>query len=172
MCTVTFIPFREQIFITSNRDESPGRQSTGLYTLEQNHLPNIHFPLDESSHGSWIALSDNGKAVCLLNGATEPFVPKPFYRQSRGKVVIDAAASDDIHSFVQEYPLDDIAPFTLLQYTHGVLAELIWDGQTRTITLLDTTTPHMWSSATLYSTGSARMATIVICHLAAIGWPY
>lgn len=150
MCTVTFIPFKGNIFITSNRDESPGRQSTGLYTLEQTDLPAIHFPLDETSRGSWIALSEKGKAVCLLNGANEPFVPKPAYRQSRGKVVIDAAASDDIQSFMQEYPLDDIAPFTLLQYEHGDLTELLWDGTARSISMINTSTPHMWSSATLY----------------------
>jgi hypothetical protein len=150
MCTVTYIPHQEHIFITANRDESPGRQSTGLYTLKLSDQHDIHFPLDEASRGSWIALAETGRAVCLLNGALEPFIPLPSYRQSRGQVVVDAAASDDVDNFVHDYPLFGIAPFTLLQYAQGTLTELLWDGAHRTVTMLDPAQPRIWSSATLY----------------------
>jgi hypothetical protein len=150
MCTVSFIPFQDQIFITSNRDENPGRQSPGLQTLHSPEAEDIHLPLDETSQGSWIALSGSGRALCLLNGAYEPFTPQPPYRQSRGKVVVDAAAASSFAGFTEAYNFNGIAPFTLLAYENDSLTEIIWDGQSKNISGLSTTQPMIWSSVTLY----------------------
>ena len=150
MCTVTFIPFQETYFITSNRDESPGRQSSGLTSSHSNHWNTIHFPLDELSAGSWIALADSGKVVCLLNGAYEPFIPKPPYRVSRGQVVLDTAKADDTLAFLHEQSMENIAPFTLLNFEHEILTQLVWDGKDKHFTTLPSDQPQIWSSVTLY----------------------
>jgi hypothetical protein len=150
MCTVTFIPFNKTVFITSNRDESPGRNAKGLVST---HLPGnkgIHYPLDEESGGSWIAMSDSGKVACLLNGAFQPFVPEPFYRQSRGQVVLDAINESDVQNFLEAYPLDGIAPFTLLIFENGYFVQLAWDGNIKHIQPLSAAQPQIWSSVTLY----------------------
>ena len=152
MCTVTFIPFKENIFITSNRDESPGRNAKGLFSY---HIPGknvIHYPLDEDSGGSWIAMSDTGKVTCLLNGAFEPFIPAPPYRQSRGKVVVDAILEPDVQQFLDHYPLHNIAPFTLLIFEKEIFVQLIWDGNQKHVLPLSLSTPQIWSSVTLYPT--------------------
>jgi hypothetical protein len=150
MCTVTYIPFNQTYFITSNRDESPGRQSAGLISAHSPDWHTIHFPLDELSAGSWIALADSGKAVCLLNGGFEPFIPSPPYRLSRGQVVLDTAKSIDTLSFLQELTLDHIAPFTLLNFEKDGFTQLVWDGKEKHFSTLPLDQPQIWSSVTLY----------------------
>ena len=150
MCTVTFIPFKNSIFITSNRDESPDRQAIGLKSFHSRETNTIHFPLDEASGGSWIALSDEGRAVCLLNGGFESFIPNPPYRISRGQVVLEAAKAVDVDQFISNYELEGIAPFTLVVFENQNLVQLVWDGQLKHILSLPSDQPHIWSSATLY----------------------
>lgn len=150
MCTVSFIPQGDTIYITSNRDESPGRQATGLVSTHTPDWNAIHFPLDESSGGSWIALADSGRAVCLLNGAYEPFIPAPPYRMSRGKVLTAAAIAEDTNHFLLKTDLNGIAPFTLLVYENHMLMQLIWDGEQKHISPPLFDQPRIWSSVTLY----------------------
>ena len=150
MCTVTFIPFKNSFFITSNRDESPDRQAVGIKSFHSGESNTIHFPLDETSGGSWIALSDEGRAVCLLNGGFESFIPNPPYRMSRGQVVIAAAKENDVDQFITKFELKDIAPFTLVIFEKQSLVQLVWDGEQKHILSLPSGLPHIWSSATLY----------------------
>lgn len=150
MCTVTFIPFGNTTFITSNRDESPSRQSKGLTSRHTLDGPSIHYPLDVESNGSWIALADTGRSVCLLNGGFMPFIPDPSYRMSRGQVVIDAASAQGVIPFVENYHLEGIAPFTLLIFEKNVFVEMVWDGFKRHIAELPVDQPQLWSSVTLY----------------------
>lgn len=150
MCTVTFIPDAGKIYITSNRDESPGRQAKGLYSHHTSVAGMVHFPLDETSMGSWIAMSDAGRAVCLLNGAFAPFTPDPPYRMSRGQVVLSAVTEPDKSAFLDTFQFDRIAPFTLLIYEQGRLIELLWDGSAKFIQELPVDQPQIWSSVTLY----------------------
>jgi hypothetical protein len=86
MCTVTYIPLPGVRLITSNRDESPARQSHGLFPSISRNKKRFTIRLMKNSGGSWIALEDQGRAVCLLNGAKESFIPNPPYRMSRGQV--------------------------------------------------------------------------------------
>lgn len=150
MCTVTFLPAADRFYITSNRDESPGRQAKGLHSNHHLGYFPIHYPLDESSQGSWIALSESGRAVCLLNGAFEPFIPAPPYRLSRGQVVMAAAREDSIRDFIAHFAFDGIAPFTLLVFEADTFIELVWDGFEKHIRDLDPGLPQLWSSVTLY----------------------
>jgi hypothetical protein len=150
MCTVTFIPRKDTCFITSNRDETPDRQARGLTSLHSREWNAIHFPLDPSSGGSWIALADSGRTVCLLNGGFEPFIPAPPYRQSRGQVVIDAVSANHIDQFLADYEYTGIAPFTLLTFEQDTFFQLVWDGRHPVITRLSTDIPQIWSSVTLY----------------------
>lgn len=150
MCTVTLIPRGETVYITSNRDESPSRQASGLISSHAPDRHTIYYPLDDSSGGSWIALNDQGRAVCLLNGAYEPFVPSPPYRMSRGLIVTQAAMAEDTNTFLMKTELDGIAPFTLLIYEDNMLIQLTWDGQQKHISAPPFDEPRLWSSVTLY----------------------
>ncbi|MFZ1679161.1 MAG: NRDE family protein [Saprospiraceae bacterium] len=150
MCTVTYIPLQGIRFLTSNRDESPMRQSHGLISSHNPDQPNIYYPLDPDSRGSWIALSETGRAVCLLNGGYESFIPNPPYRMSRGQVVMDAVKAEDANQYVDTYDFQGIAPFTLLIDGKSFLTELVWNGDQKHIRSLPIDKPQIWSSATLY----------------------
>jgi len=150
MCTVTYLRADGITYLTSNRDEAPGRHAPGLSTGHDPLTGQYSYPPDPSSGGSWIALSAAGRAVCLLNGGYVPFTPAPPYRQSRGLVVRDAVLAPDALEFLHQYPLEHIAPFTLLVYENDLLHCLVWTGERRDLTQPDPDTPAIWSSATLY----------------------
>ncbi len=126
------------------------RQSHGLISSHHHDQPNIYYPLDPDSRGSWIALSETGRAVCLLNGGFASFIPNPPYRMSRGQVVMDAVKAEDANQYVDTYDFQGIAPFTLLIDGKTFLTELVWDGDQKHIRALPIDLPHIWSSATLY----------------------
>ena len=89
MCTVTFIPLKNNRFVlTSNRDESPQRSPETISSLRKEGQE-IIFPKDKGAGGSWIAASSQDRLVCLLNGAFDCHQRTPPYRKSRGQMVLD-----------------------------------------------------------------------------------
>lgn len=153
MCTVTYLPTGNQHYIlTSNRDEWPGRPTTAPVKHDGPNDQTLLYPTDGMAGGSWIAISSSGALACLLNGAFERHTRKPPYRRSRGLVLIDAFAYDSFKEFVDEYDFSEIEPFTLLFLANGVINELRWDGTQTHFTLPDPAKPHIWASATLYTT--------------------
>lgn len=113
----------------------------------------IACPLDPFASGTWIAVSDFGDVVCLLNGAFSAHQRRLPYRMSRGQVVIDYFETGNPEQFNQDYDLDRIEPFTLV-IVKGTkspsLFELRWDGKAKHFRKLDTEQIQLWSSVTLY----------------------
>lgn len=156
MCTVSYIPTKEGFVLTSNRDEKTQRptEEPSLHEVNESYLC---FPKDIEAGGSWIAASENGRVCCLLNGAFEPHSKQQWHTHSRGKVLLDVTAYfGNPNQFFDETDLSIVEPFTMIviETKHGnVLSiyEYVWDGQTVMATILDSNTPKIWSSATLYS---------------------
>lgn len=151
MCTVTYLPLSESDFIlTSNRDEKTYRESA-VFPYKKDGLV---FPKDGRAGGSWIVSSQQGKSVCLLNGAFEKHDAKPPYRTSRGQIVLSVFDYSHVTHFAKEINLDNIEPFTLILIEHRAnteLYELRWDGVKKHFKQLETNEPHFWCSSTLYS---------------------
>jgi len=153
MCTVTIIPKGKNDFIlTSNRDEAPNRTSIppDIYSVKNTKMM---FPKDELAGGTWIGVSDKNRLICLLNGGFICHERKADYRMSRGLVVNDLLASENIITAINKYNLDDIEPFTLVIVdwnTDLKLYELVWDGTKKHFRTLPLE-PKMWSSSTLYT---------------------
>lgn len=153
MCTVTIIPKGKNDFIlTSNRDEAPDRTSIppDIYSIKNTKMM---FPKDELAGGTWIGVSDKNRLICLLNGGFTCHEQKADYRMSRGIVVIDLLASENIITAINKYNLDDIEPFTLVIADWNIdlkLYELVWDGAQKHFRTLPLE-PKMWSSSTLYT---------------------
>lgn len=146
MCTVTFIPIQADEFIlTSNRDESPLRSP-----LELRAEAGLLFPQDPKAGGTWICASEQGRLICLLNGAFVKHRHEPPYRKSRGLVVLEAFDYEQPEDFFEHYPLEGIEPFTMVFYDKNRLWDFRWDGQQRHLKSLSPKAPHIWSSATLY----------------------
>jgi uncharacterized protein with NRDE domain len=152
MCTVTFIPAGDKIFITHNRDEksirskaiSPKDYKVNGYTLL--------FPRDSQAGGTWIGLHENGNAAVLLNGAFVKHVHKPPYSKSRGLAFLDITASDDLMESWNKTNLNGIEPFTVILWNAGDLYECRWDGDLKHSKDLKKSEAHTWSSVTLYDT--------------------
>jgi hypothetical protein len=150
MCTVTFIPVKEKIFITSNRDEKQRRSpaiSSALYPLQTGMAL---FPKDPDAGGTWFAIHENGNALVLLNGGWISHQTKPPYRKSRGLILLDLLDSEmPFHSFLAVC-LHNIEPFTAIIRDADQLFECRWDGLEKYYREMDLDQAHIWSSATLY----------------------
>ena len=150
MCTVSFIPVRDSIFITSNRDEKLSRKhAIGPGRFEYNGFK-LFYPKDGNAGGTWIVMKENGDAAVLLNGAFICHRAEPPYRTSRGIILLDIIATEKPSVTFTKINLIDIEPFTLVLLENNCLYEFRWDGNEKYCRQLKADRPHIWSSATLY----------------------
>jgi Transport and Golgi organisation 2 len=150
MCTVTYLPLKDRLLITSNRDEQTLREPAAVPATYDFKTGGILFPKDGRAGGTWIAAHSNGNAMVLLNGAIKRHIPHPPYRKSRGLIFLDIFDSPYPRSTFDNIALDDIEPFTLIIWENGLLWEAKWDGAAKYIAALATNVPGIWSSVTLY----------------------
>jgi hypothetical protein len=153
MCTVTFIPKSHNRFIlTSNRDESPLRNT--IHPMAYNiHGVDLIFPKDKVAGGTWFGLNAKQRTICLLNGGFSEHKREAVYRMSRGTVVTDLLASEDILVAIDTYNFKGIEPFTLIVVDWSrelALYELVWDGSILHYSEKPLA-PKIWSSSSLYS---------------------
>jgi uncharacterized protein with NRDE domain len=155
MCTVSFIPKGGNDFIlTSNRDEKESREIAHPPKIHLHEHLKIVYPQDPRARGTWIASSENGFTLCLLNGGFVAHKSKPPYRKSRGLVLIDFFQYNNVNQFVVNYNFERIEPFTLIIVDYKTslkLYELRWDGKRAHLSVKDTKSTHIWSSVTLYA---------------------
>lgn len=151
MCTVTYIPQHGHRFIlTSNRDEAPHRSPQNI-TRTNLHGLQLLFPKDAGAGGTWIAAADDGRVVCLLNGAFEKHKHQPPYRRSRGIMVLDYFKYDSPETFCEQYDFTGMEPFTFIMAGQNAVHELRWDEEQAHTKKLDPNGYYIWSSATLYT---------------------
>jgi len=155
MCTVSFLPTGGNNFIlTSNRDEKDSREIAIPPQNFVHHHINIIYPQDPRGKGTWIAASENGFTLCLLNGGFMYHKSKPPYKKSRGVVLLDFYKFNNVNQFVVNYDFKGIEPFTLIivDYKSSMkLYELRWDGKQIHLSFKDHKLTHIWSSVTLYT---------------------
>ena len=150
MCTVTFIPVKDKVFVTSNRDERNSRKHAIPPTFYQFESGKIIFPKDGDAGGTWIALHENGNVGVLLNGAFQKHIPQPPYRLSRGQILLHVISSETPVKSFDRVGLDRIEPFTVVLIDKGDLYECRWDGSKKYCRQLRNYRHYIWSSATLY----------------------
>ncbi len=151
MCTVTFIPLKDRIYISSNRDERRGRQAALAPAIYPRETGRLLFPKDGEAGGSWFAVHESGHVLVLLNGGWVKHQPRPPYRRSRGLVLLDLADSQDPANRFRCMHLNGIEPFTVIIWQEGRLIECRWDGKDKFQSGLDDRAAHIWSSVTLYN---------------------
>jgi len=150
MCTVTYIPLKDRVYITSNRDEKISRQAAippKKYSIN-NHT--LIFPKDAQAGGTWIAINENGHAGVLLNGAFVKHTRGPYYKKSRGLIFLDLIATDSPVYTFRNTDFSDIEPYTIVITENEGLFECRWDGHRKYCRELNRLIPYIWSSATLY----------------------
>jgi len=150
MCTVTFIPAKEKIYLTSNRDEKNWRMDAVTPTVYEFASGKILFPKDADAGGTWIAVHENGNAIVFLNGGLVAHLPEHPYRKSRGLILLDLIEGATPYNSFLAIKLTNIEPFTAVIWDGDHLFECRWDGKQKFTKLLDEGIPHIWSSVTLY----------------------
>jgi hypothetical protein len=156
MCTVTFIPGRDRIVITSNRDEKLLRKKAIAPMVYQTDQYKLIYPKDAAAGGSWIGLKENGDAAVLLNGGFLPHQPQASYAKSRGLIFLEVIAATRPVICLMKLELNNIESFTLVLFQSNSLYEFRWDGENKHCKQLSVNRPHIWSSVTLYSTPVIR----------------
>ena len=150
MCTVTFIPTADKIYLTSNRDEKSWRKQALPPRFYFHNDVQLIYPRDEDAGGTWIAANKNRNAAVLLNGAFIKHVPLSLYRKSRGLIFLDVIKSNTPVKYFSKIDLSDIEPFTIIIVENNDLFECRWDGNKKYCRQLEVYQPHIWSSVTLY----------------------
>lgn len=156
MCTVTFIPGKGRVTITSNRDEKLTRRQAIAPAVYQAGQYKLIYPKDAAAEGSWIGLKENGDAAVLLNGGFLPHQPQPHYAKSRGLIFLDILKAIRPVICVMKLELNNIEPFTLILLENNSLYEFRWDGKEKHCRQLTVVRPHIWSSVTLYNSQVIR----------------
>ncbi len=156
MCTVTFIPGRNNILLTSNRDEKHWRSKAKGPEAFQFKTGKLIFPKDQDAGGTWFALHENGNAVVFLNGAFIGHNPQPPYKKSRGLILLDILDSESPAATFDQVDLGGIEQFTAVIWDSGRLFEARWDGVQKHLKELPGDIPHIWSSVTLYDPSVVR----------------
>ncbi len=153
MCTVTFIPLgRDEFVLTSNRDVSYRRPKASEPEIHVENGVRLLYPKDGKAGGTWIGSSRNNRLICLLNGGFVNHRRKQEYRKSRGLIVTELLASEDLPERLDSIDLRDIEPFTLVIVegeTELRLKEFVWDGARKHLKKLSPE-PRIWSSSTLF----------------------
>lgn len=150
MCTVTFIPAGDKIYLTSNRDEKHWRSAALPPAVYPFPSGKILFPKDGDAGGTWIAAHENGNAIVFLNGGRIRHTPQPPYRKSRGLILLDLIEGRTAFNSFLAINLNNIEPFTAIIWDDGHLFECRWDGVQKYHHELSYKQPHIWSSVTLY----------------------
>lgn len=156
MCTLSYIPNtrnKGEFIVTDNRDESVERPA---------HFPEVYqelntellYPKDKTAGGTWIGISRKKQMMALMNGAFKQHERKKSYKKSRGLVVKELLAADDIKKAFEEYDLEGIEAFFAVVFTWNVgveIYEMIWDEKNAYLNAMDASKPHLWSAAMTYS---------------------
>ena len=152
MCTVTYIPKKNNTFIlTSNRDEASGRTTLTPDFYDVDGVKML-FPKDAVAGGTWIGISEKNRMICLLNGGFKNHIKNKSYKMSRGVVVKELLKAVNLSKAINEFDYQGIEPFTIvaIDWSSDLKAtELVWDGIKAHITILGDQ-PKIWSSSTLY----------------------
>jgi hypothetical protein len=130
VCTLTLVQKEENGFIlTFNRDEVVERSNA---ILKHDNSTGLIYPIDEKHGGTWMAYHPyQRRFTCLLNGAFTSHKRQPPYLKSRGVVVLDTFLYSTIESFIADYSLEEIEPFTMILFQEGRFIELRWDGSVK-----------------------------------------
>ncbi len=154
MCTVTYLPLKNEKFIlTSNRDVGYSRQKA---LAPQKYIEDgveLFYPKDGKAGGTWIGTSSKNRTLCLLNGGFVNHKSGGSYRSSRGKIVIDLLKCDNIEKEIETIDLLNIEPFTLVIVDWQLdlkLMEFVWDGSAGHLRNLSQEM-YIWSSSTLFT---------------------
>lgn len=96
MCTVTIVPLAGGYRLMCNRDEQHSRQAALPPRRVALAGHEATMPIDPQGGGSWIAVTDDGLAVAMLNRMPSRVPGLDEQLRSRGEIVTSLASSRDL----------------------------------------------------------------------------
>ncbi len=152
MCTVTVIQLEGGGFrLVTNRDENPDRPAASQPQWHEGIMGGTGsaraiWPTDGLAGGTWVAASEHGLALTLLNGnlGDRAVYPEPTRRQSRGILIPRLIGCESAFAAMQslaEFELDRFDPFRLVAADTGAgpgeamrVIDAFWDGRSLSTT--------------------------------------
>ena len=134
MCTVTWRPRPDGFELLANRDELRSRRRARPPEVRGRRGIRFLAPTDADAGGTWVAVSERGLALALVNRYDPVEAPAGGWL-SRGQLVLELAPAATREAAVAELdrlPLARFRPFQLLALTPGeppLLAS--WNGRRR-----------------------------------------
>lgn len=133
MCTVTWLRGVGRLELFTNRDEQRSRPPAEAPS-ERTSASGVRFlsPLDPAGGGTWVAASEHGLVLCLVNHY-QARDPRGATLRSRGLIVtdlIDARAPEEVLERGASLPFDALRGFRLLALAPDRQPALLaWDGE-------------------------------------------
>lgn len=136
MCTATIIPAEGGGFrVVMNRDELRSRpRALRPAAIDLDSGVRAAWPTDALAGGTWVAASDRGLVLGLLNGNPRPYpaLPDEATLVSRGMLIpglISAPGPRQAMADLRAMDLSRIAPFRLVAVGQGLIADAVWDAR-------------------------------------------
>jgi hypothetical protein len=129
VCTVSIVPVGSGCRLVCNRDERRDRPAALPPTRRLLPGAAACYPLDPLSGGTWIAVTDAGLALALLNRT--PTQPGPVPARSRGTVVPHLASQRTVSAVLRaaaDLDVIQFAPFRLVVVHRTSLGVATSDG--------------------------------------------
>ncbi|MGC4101831.1 NRDE family protein [Ferruginibacter sp.] len=150
MCTVSYVPIKDGYVFTFNRDEDPNRYTPHFITRQKLLQKEIFYAKDNKAGGTWFATDSLGNAAMLFNGAFTRHQKKTGYAKSRGVILLQLVAAQNMLDYFDNENMHTIEPFSIILFENKNLYRLVWDGMNKHVLPMQETNAHIFSSATLY----------------------
>ncbi len=151
MCTVSVIKLPHLLRLVSNRDEQRTRPTALPPTLTHAGGLRVIAPTDPASLGTWIACSEIGLAMALLN-VNPPDADPHLPPRSRGGIVpelIRARSLDEVAALAEAIDHREYSPFRLVAVLAGEEDVLEVAPAAGIVRRLPLATPQMFTSSGL-----------------------
>jgi hypothetical protein len=130
MCTASWLRSDGRFHLLFNRDEARHREGGLAPRVHDSEGVRFVAPVDGRAGGSWIAVSERGLALALLNLSDGV---RPDAAGSRGRLIPRLAAAvdrNDLLSRLLREPLRDLPPFRIAAFwPHAGIARVsAWNG--------------------------------------------
>jgi hypothetical protein len=170
VCTLSWHRSPDGYRVFFNRDERTERRPGIAPALRERGSTRFLAPLDGDFGGTWIAASERGLTLCLLNG-TPMLPPEPAARRSRGELplaLIDSRSTAEVRTRIAGIGLAAFHPFVLVGFDpDGSGLVLSWQAATLAEEALPDGAPLVSSS---FSTEEVRAERIAV-YRSAVGRP-
>jgi len=149
VCTATWLRRGGELRVFFNRDELDGREPGVAPAAAEHEGVRFVAPRDGRTGGTWIAASDRGLVLALLNRSDGLQPERPGTRGRLIPRLVGARDPEDLTSRLLREPLRDLPPFRLASYwLEPARAEVVgWDGRHLAVDLLDPDGGMLCSSA-------------------------